>query len=129
MVSKSAAWMRISLLKMTLLVAASLDCPEVSQFPTSVPQLPQKHFCLWMNVKLLLLMEGYKQEMSYSDNWLTSLLRCATSKLNLQQHKNELLSSQRLGTKLLAIRTKKSEMSMRVMGTLSGPHVAPQAST
>ena len=48
-------------------------------------------------------------KMSYSYLWLMSLLRSDTFKLNFQQHKSELLSTQSLGTKLLAIKTKKYE--------------------
>lgn len=40
---------------------------------TWIPNLPQRHFCPWMNAKLLLLRGRYKQGVSYSAILLISL--------------------------------------------------------
>lgn len=55
-------------------LSSLLDCTEVSLSPTCTTHLPQRHFCPWIAIKLLLLKEGYEQWTSYSVILLPSLL-------------------------------------------------------
>ena len=60
---------RISHLSKT---ASVLDCTRVSQSPNWIPKIPQRHFCLRMDAKLLLLNGRYKWRVSYLTILLTS---------------------------------------------------------
>lgn len=81
-VSESATWLWACILKI------ALGLHRVSEFPTWIPKLPEKHSCLWIDASLLLLSGGgggYEQGtscatillMSFSQPWF---LRVSTGK-------------------------------------------------
>lgn len=130
MVRKSTALMRIFLFKMTLSIASSLDCPEGSQSPTQIRQLPQRHFCLWMNVKILLMEDGDGGGIQATRCHIHTSGWCRSSEVTLLNWTSNNIKVCYYQPRALVLNCwLLRQRNIRVTGTHREPHVAPWAPT